>query len=49
MTSPPHFPSVKCVAVDYDGSIWEDQSDSLRFEDGSTITNYEDYFGNYYY
>jgi hypothetical protein len=44
MTSPPHFPSVKCVAVDYDGSVWEDQKDSLRFEDGSAITNYRDYF-----
>jgi hypothetical protein len=47
MTSPPHFPSVKCVAVDYDGSVWNNNQkgkDSLKFEDGSTITNYENYF-----
>jgi hypothetical protein len=32
---------MKCVAVDFN---WNYQKDSLRFEDGSAITNYEDYF-----
>jgi hypothetical protein len=40
---------VKCVAVDYDGSVWKNQKDSLKFEDGSAITNYNDYFKNEVY
>jgi hypothetical protein len=53
LSSPPLIPNVKCIAWNFDGSNivrWNDKDEilkRLRFENGDTIPDVQNYFSEY--